>query len=652
MPPAGNCCETQRLREMDITTSAGDFIAFLFSCTAQDNSKQEPFIYDIKIGEKSVEISACLLPPLAHSPLSEITGPLQCPTVILTSTEQLKDVEKEEESPELKAILDQFSDSVLEDERKEGGAHSRDNHVKLVEKETIFVGQELSRKRKYLKQEVNIHPGRSHTVITHADLSLITPLSLDLARALVSFYLVGSRAQSVSLPALWVPCTQSSTDSAVREDIVGFGCTFEQEQEDHCLRVYCVRDKGMGRNDGARKRMSDFKKINLQGSSAFARYEMMSSEIAPVISGAEMSIEFAWDDPSSPLSRPPTIGTDGLFNVAIEPGNLQCTLNMFNEIKTLLRLCQSLQQEGSYFIRKEEEREGISRVNKEETLLVDKVDDFLESIDIPLSHTLQVNVVSPSIESSVYKLRENLDFTESLWLFVKDVQTAEDLQATLSSIFKSVLLGKVKNINVRNNSSSTLAILLHELEKCKSVSDRQTLAPKFQLLLSITKSLHFLAQVGIEKLKRDMRGFLISTMTLNEGDYEDFFKGGENDGEIINQCHSVCNLYHVIELVATLVNYHTVPSLSLSALAKAAMEFYKQRLSFTGFERTPLFSVALSRNSTVLRPIIDMCTSSGSPTLWCATSKNGDMMNIISTVAFNSRGDGRQHFYEVTCREV
>ena len=643
---------------MDIATSAADFTTFLLECASKNPAKGGRFTYEITVGEKTVQVSANLLPPLVRSPLSEITGPLQSPTVLLASTERLTD-EEEGDSPELDAILDRYSDSVLEQQHvREGreGADARslspNETVRLVEQETVFVGQRLSRKRRYLGWEVDVHPGQSSTIITQVDPSGVVPLSLDLARTLVSFYLVGSREEgSVSLPALWIPCKQSTArESASREDIVGFGCTFEQKDA-RCSRVLCVRDKGERGGEGTKKKKQrDFKKLTeFKGNSAFARYEIMSSGTHSSVGGPRIAVEFSWDDPDTLLAPPPSVGCEAVLQVAVEPGSLPSTAAMLTELQTLLRVCESVQNRGSYFTEvEEEEEESVLGNRKREPLLVNGVGDFLERVDTPLSHSLQVSVVSPSVESTVCKPRENLDFTESLWVFVRDVQTAEDLQATLGAIFKSVLLGKVRNISVRGSSNSSLALLLRELVKSRSASERQTLAPKFQLLLTTARSLHTLAQIGIEKLKRDMKGFLVGSRILSDGEFEEFFEAREG---MTGQCYSLCNLYHVLELLATLVNHHAFPSPTLTALARSAAEFYKHRHPFRGFEKTPLFAVPFSRNSTVLRPIIDMCVSTP-PTLWCACSKGGDRMSIMSTVGLDGKTSTMRHFYEVTCREV
>lgn len=619
---------------MDITASSQDFTAFLLDCVSKNPSERDVFTYQMKIGKENVQTSAVILPPLTHCPLSEFTGPLQCPTVLLVSPEQLQN---DEVSPELKAILDQFSDS---DHQERDEVKPDTPHLPLVDflkVEVVAVGQQLLNKRRFLKQELDFHSRQERAVVTHADLSRVQPLSLDEARGLVSLYLVGSRNISECLPAIWVPCRANSL-----EDIVGLAC----EQHESELRVYIVREKRSGGIESGK--MSDRKvtPVDLLGN-VFAEYEILSS-LTNLISGPQVSARFVWENPEVLLGPPPPLGTEAVLHVAVEPGQLQSMVSMFSEIQTLLAICKAVSGDQEYF---HEEEEVLGSCQEP---LVNKIGEFFESINVPLSCSSQVHVMSPSIETTAYRPRENLDFTESLWMFVKDVKSEEELQAILGEIFKSLLLGKGQNVTLRESSRSSLAGLLRQLMKCTSVAERQTLAPKFQLLLSGDKTLQLVAQIGIEKTKQDLKCFLVGANVANLSDFENFFEG-VSDGDIIAQCHCICNLYHVVELAATILGLHCLPNLSLTSLTKVAMSIYKQR-KFAGFQVTPRFSVALPRSSAVLRPIIDMCTTNP-PKLWCLLSNADARLRVMSTRSLvpgkNSSQSNRQCFtYETSCNDV
>ena len=636
---------------MDITALAESFTTFLLECTSKSGPKRGSFDYELKIGEKNVAISASLLPPLSRSPISDITGPLPCPTVVLGCPEQPpQDIkqEEEEESPELKPILGQYSNSLLEEEGKKEGAGLKTQHpVQVLEKEVIFLGSKLFRKRVYLKQENPVHPGDSHALVKQANLSGLSPLSLDLARAFASYYLVGARLHAVgTLPALWVPCIH--TDGLVREDIVGLGCV--RESENSKMKVYCAHKQRTGEG-GANRGGMKLTPADLQGN-AFARYFIASSEARSTGREAGISVEFSWDNPETFLSPPPVFGTEGVLNIAVEPGNLQVTLSMFSELQTLLAICEAVCDGREWWADSTEEEDGEEIVVKrEETLLVNGVDDFLQVVDSPLSHTLQVNVVSPSLENTIFQQRENLDFSENLWLFLKDARSLEDLEATLGAIFKAFLLGRIQSVTFRESSKSPLAKLLRNLLHCNSDSERQLLAPKFQLLLLPSRLLQTLAQIGVEKLRQDLKVFLMAAKVASEAEISRFLG---DDEDLLLQCHSLCNLFHVVELVGTAISYRCLPPPSLTALTRSAMDFYRQKLPFVEFEVTPTFSVALPPSSTALRPVIDMCVGSGTLALWSVSSKDGDRMIMMRAGGIAGGGEGHQkrHVYQVTCNEV
>ena len=626
--------EKQSQQRMDITASSQDFTAFLLDCVSKNPSERDVFTYQMKIGPKDVQTSAIVLPPLTHCSLSEFTGPLQFPTVLLVSPEQLQN---DEVSPELEAILDQFSDSDHQERDEVKTGTPRLALVDFFKVEVVSVGQQLLNKRRYLKQELDFHSKQSRAVVTHVDLSRVQPLSLDEARALVSLYLVGSRNISEHLPALWVPCRANSV-----EDIVGLAC----EQHESEMRLYIIREKWSGGVESGKMSDGKVKPVDLHGN-VFAEYEILLSLTNPT-SGPQVSAQFVWENPEVLLGPPPPLGTEAVLHVAVEPGNLQSIVSMFTEIQTLLAVCKAVSGDREYF------HEGEEVLGRSQEPLVDKIGEFFESINMQLSCSSQVHVMSPSIETTAYRPRENLDFTESLWMFVKDAKSAEELQATLGHIFKSLLLRKGQNVTLRESSRSSLADLLRQLMKCTSVAERQTLAPKFQLLLTGDKALRLVAQIGIEKIKQDLKCFLVGANVANLGDFETFFEG-ISDGDIISQCHRICNLYHVVELAATILGLHCLPNVSLTSLTKAAMGIYKER-NFAGFKVTPLFSVALPRSSAVLRPIIEMCTTSP-PRLWCLLSNANAKSKVMSTRSLvpgrNSSQSDRQCFtYETSCNDV
>lgn len=624
---------------MELQKSSQEFFSFLLDCTSRDTLvKGSAFTYEVTNGAEVVHLAAVVLPPSTLSPLSDFIGPVQCPTVVFASRESPEELG--EDSPELRPVLTHFSDSLLkeEQEKTEESSHQLRCSIHLIPQETVSVGQQLLSKRVFLNRAVDFHSGQSKgsTTVLHADLSTLTPVSVDVARMLCSLYSIASRKASTPLPALWVPCTDDS-----KQDIVSLGCSFDHSSSQ--LQIYSIKqeevietgDQKAGKGSGGRQ-----KHLNSHDT-VFAEYDIASCASDSTL-GQMISLQLVWEGSEKFLCPPPLGGTEAVLHIVIEPGSLQSMYVMYDELQTLLKLCKAVSEGKEWF------QESEEVLKSEDSSLASKVEAFLQDVNSPLSHMLQINVVSPTIEGTIYKARENFDFTEQLWLFMKDVANAEDVQQALSSIFKSLLLGKVQNIALRDSSVSSLAELLRQLIKCTSPVERQALAPKFQLLLSSRKTLQFLAQMGCEKLKRDVKGFLVGTNVATGSQCDAFFQG--IGCTVIEECQSLCNLYHVVELAATLLSFRSFPTPILASLVKAAMEVYKHK-QFKCFQATPRFSLPISGKVVSL---IEMC-SNIAPKMWSLSSRSSSSITVVRDrplLSSRACAESNHYVYNCTCNQI
>ena len=624
---------------MELQASSQDFSSFLLDCTSKDTLiNGSTFTYEVTSGAEVVSLAAVVLPPSTLSPLSDFIGPLQCPTVVFASRESPEELG--EDSPELRPVLSHFSDSLLKEEHQdtEEESHQLCHLVQFVPQEIVTVGQQLLSKRVFLSQAVDFHSGHSKgsTTVLHAHLSGLVPVSVDVARMLCSLYSIASRKASTPLPVLWVPCTDDS-----RQNIVSLGCSFEHSSSQ--LQIYSIKQEEvieMGHQKSGKGSGGRWKHVTSHDT-VFAEYDIASCGSDSTL-GQMISLQLVWEGPEKFLCPPPLGGTEAVLHIVMEPGHLQSMCVMYDELQTLLKMCTAV-SEGKEWLQESEEV-----LKSEDSSLASKVEAFLLDVNSSLSHSLQINVVSPTIEGTIYKARENFDFTEQLWLFMRDATNAEDVQQALSSIFKSLLLGKVQNIALRDSSVSSLAELLRQLMKCTSPAERQVLAPKFQLILSSRKTLQFLAQIGCEKLKRDVRGFLVGTNVATGSQCDAFFQGV--GCTVLEQCHSLCNLYHVVELAATLLSFRSFPTPILALLVKAAMEVYKHK-QFKCFEATPRFSLPISGKVVSL---IEMCSNIG-PKTWSLSSRSSSSITVVrdrSLLSSRACAENNHYVYSCTCNQI
>ena len=635
---------------MSLQAPSHALVEFLVDCVSKkaETSKSSAFIYDLKHCGDVTRLAAVVLPPSSLSPLSYFTGPLECPTVLFASLEPPEEVEKE--SPELNPVFDKFSDSLVKEEhagpdgKPEEMSHSLHHLVQFFPQEEVRVGSQLSSSRVFFNKSATLfHSALSNnsgsTTVLHADLSRLTPLPIDVARMLCSLYSIAKKPMSASLPALWVPCTDNAA-----KNTIALGCSYTQDGS--LLHVYNitlaeVAEKGQKQI----KKMSEAKKHCVgHGKTVLAEYNIASST-GPT-SGQVISIQFAWEDPENFLCPPPLGAAEAVLRIAVKPGSLQSLYTMYSEMEKLLWICEV--SKGVDLSHDTEE------VLDESDSLVNKVKEFLKEVDAPLSHSQQINVVSPTIEGTTYNVRENLDFTEHLWLFSKDAKSATDLQEALSSIFKSLLLGKVKNIALHESSTSLLADLLRQLNSCHSLADHQALAPKFQLILSHENVIQFLGQIGCEKMKRDISGFLISSNVATETQCDAFFQdaghSGSSSGDVMEDCHVLCNLFYAVELVATLMSFFSLPNSILSGLVRAAMDNYKNK-RFKHFQTTPCFSIPISGTANIMKLCANIL-----PSTWKLSSKSNSSICVVkdtpllaSRACVEHEGSENKRYYVYEC---
>ena len=621
-------------------------VEFLVDCVSKEAaaSKSSAFTYDLKHGGEVTRVAAVVLPPSSLSPLSDFTGPLECSTVLFASLEPPEEVE--EESPELKPVLDNFSDSLLKEEHAEPDGKPEEMGPSLHYLVQFFPQEEvrvvsLSSSRVFFNKPAALfHSAQNSgsTTVLHADLSRLSPLPIDVARMLCSLYSIVKKPVSASLPALWILCADNAA-----KNTVALGCSYAQGGS--LLQVYNitlneVAEKGLKQV----KKMSEVKKKHVgHGKTVLAEYDIASSTNSA--SGQMISMQFAWEDPEDFLCPPPLAAAEAVLHIAIKPGSLQSLYTMYSEIEKLLWICEA----SSKGVDLSQDTEEV--LDKSDSL-AGKVEEFLKEVDAPLSNSQQINVVSPTIEGTIYNIRENVDFTEHLWLFSKDAKGATDLQEALSSIFKSLLLGKVKNIALHESSTSSLADLLRQLNSCHSLADREALTPKFQLILSHENIIQFLGQIGCEKMKRDISGFLISsnvaTGTQCDAFFQDAGHSSSSSGDVLEDCHVLCNLFYAVELVATLMSF-SLPNSILSGLVRAAIDTYKNK-KFEHFQTTPRFSIPIFGTASM------MVCANILPSTWKLSSNSNSSICVVkdtpllaSRARVEHEGSENKHYYVYEC---
>ncbi len=450
-----------------------------------------------------------------------------------------------------------------------------------------------------------------------ADISTLTPLTLDKARYIASLYSISTKTSS-SLPNLWILCSNE------KPNIVSLGTSFINST----LYIYTITLQETLHSDSSRKDVC--KQQNHFDGPVFSRYAIAGSSSSDDDESGSLSIEFNWSEAERPLSLPPE-SAHAVIKVSAKPGyTFSPVLSTYSELSTLLAFCNILSGASEWPLQEHPSQQDTT------AQLTQKIDSFLSDVASPLTQVLDTTVISPTADNTIYETRKNLDFAERLWMFAKDVTSLDELQETFGDVFKALLLGRVQPF-VHRTSSSTLAILLRQLLQCSSTEERQALAPRYQSLLSPTKLLPCLIQIGLEKMRRDYRTFFISSDIVTDDQLDDFFSSSFSQSQLA-QCHILCKLHCVLEINASLLSFLNLPSSVLSSLTKTALQVYRGMPFKKSFSTTPTFSLPLAPYSPSLKSLVCLCTKLH-PTTWKATRSKEQAIILYRNEPLYGKGE-------------
>lgn len=481
-----------------------------------------------------------------------------------------------------------------------------DDPLPISSLNTVPVGQPLGSDRTYLTHSSLFYKGWSGTqakTISSAQDGGLVPLSLDSARFIASLYSLGFRKAQGALPDMWVLCERN------QQNVVALGCTFDGPK---CpLFVFTMKEGDFTlETDSKSKTGTD--SVKLSGGTVFSEYDILNSSFEEAEQSGEFKIQFSWSDPDGILSPPPE-SSDAVLKLSSIPGDqFSPVLSIHEELKSLYRLCEILNSGADWPTCDDDSEEILTSCNK----AIEEVDVFIEDMAHPHIQPADITVISPTADHMIYEPRTDLDFTERLWLLCRDVQSFDELQQVFARVFKAVLLGKIQPF-VHRKSTSMLAVLLRQLLLSPDRDGLQDIAPKFQLLLTETKLLPCLVQLGIEKMCRDYQSFFVGGGICLAEQFERFLSPSPS---LFAQCLGLCKLHSVLELNVCVMRMLRLPDIGiLSTFTKAAMEVFKADTNYQPFAPTPVFSLPLPAYSPVLKSVVAMC-SKLTPVTWSATT--------------------------------
>ena len=625
---------------MELTSKAAEFCEFLYSLAASTRQARNP---TDRLQVYNEEYAVTSLPAGTDTPFIDFTGQLKGTSTLIFS-KYVPTLSRDNDvglSPPNNSHS--FGNETLDIQEEYSSKYSS-SEAELEDKfpcfsyQAVSVGQPLSQKRVYVTQSTPLHSGYSEHLVS--DLTIahdagVVPLCIEKARYVVSLYALGFRQTKCTsqLPNVWAVCRDE------KKNIVALGCSHSIENDNRkpSLQTYTVTAEDVLPNPKVpltEKQTIKCKPLSsgVGESHAFSEYEIASYSTTEVKSMDEkltgdLMVQFAWSYPEALLS-PPAESSDVVVKISATPGYLFSPgLASYNELNTLLCLCKIATGSMSWSSLTEglDDEATVDQDAVKMKTLSEKVGSFLEDISSPLSQLSELTVISPTSENKVYEARKDLDFAERLWLFAKDATNLEDLQQIFAEVFKAVLLGKVQPF-VHRSSSSVISSLLRKVLLTPNMDEKQDLAPKFQNLLTESKITLCLVQLGIEKMSRDYKAYFVGS-DIATGDQLDQFISA-SQGSLLDQCHTLCKLHCILELMSSALSFLKLPPPTLSILFKSALEVYREQV-FKGFATTPVFSLPLPAYSTAQKSLISFC-STLSPKKWVLSQQRSKVNSSTS----------------------
>ena len=560
-----------------------------------------------------------VFPPGVLTPFSKLVGSHQRKTLIVSRQPEVRRDKVAEES------ANSFDRSLVSVGDNSSLSPLSSSPFTTCSLRYIATSHPLKQRRAFLGKEEHLLPTSRTTTLTIATDDSVEPVPTDLARYLCSMLSVGCSCHPEMMPALpdvWIPCHGGP------RKFIAFGCCFDPSHPSpqHRLRLCTVSEAGSFTVPSSSTPVFKLETVcpskwlkstpqlkrKRRVRHGYAEYELGLLADESAAQHPQLVLQFAWESVMSTFSLPPE-NADAVLQVRAYPGNqFSPVLDIFSEIDGLLELSHSISSQHQW-----PEREDI--LNAPSTI-VDRVQTFLEDASLKMVRAMEVTMISPTAQTSPFQPRDDLDFTEQLWMFTRHVTSSAELIGVLEHVCEAVLLRKLQPY-IHHGKQSTLANLFRQSLSASNHDQRQVVASKLQSLLTEEKALGCLVEIGVEKMWRDYSSFFISNSLATASQLEEFFP--HHGDPLSQQVHLLCNLHCVLELAAVAMTFLTLPQLSLSQLTRQALDFYRGK-EFVGFLVTPIFLLPFPALSQGVKCLMQ-CVSSLKPIIWSLSVDGMDL---------------------------
>ena len=457
----------------------------------------------------------------------------------------------------------------------------------------------------------------------------LAPMNLRDARYLVSIF-----AQTVSnlkeklsdfefwnlkLPWLLVKC-----DAKAPQMISWICCKIEhvvkENEQKGVMKSFLIQEKNaiadteemikreIGTQDNGSKNSFYFSRYNLLGS-------IFKQEAFDTKESAQLYLEFAWQEPTLHF-QPPPLAADAVAKFRIVPSDPCSPLApVYLELIQLESIIHSMSDcNWPDFTGPSEEPYDITG----------HVSEFLEDLKT-VKYTEEEAVekqnetddlASPLLTYVLDSFRRNdWDFTDKLWEFLKNAKSFEEVMQCLDHIFVAICTREIQPVFNTENKTQ-MASWIREFYKANNqAKGKEELQEKLDgLMENPSKVFQMIADIGLEKYNKDYVSFFINEELATFGQLEPMMRQANT---LEDRMAVIWKFHHSLELVAVSKAYLSLNVDYLRIILRASLDYYK---SIAKLSTSPIFSVSIPAVSSSAAAVIDRC-SSMKPVMWKWASK-------------------------------
>jgi len=494
----------------------------------------------------------------------------------------------------------------------------------------------------------------------------INPTSLQEARYFLSLY---ANALRSSLPPVevWVCVDGNNT-----QEIAYLAMTPEEtnskltnKDSDALGRKYMRHIIFTSRSEPITKKedmpdLSSFMRHHLSCSSTsfvetrgYALHEVMGSSHSDnqECNNTRIALELTWNGVNS-LLQPHPHSCDGVLHIKSVPGSVHlATHSLYLELKKVDHFSKILVDEEFPW-------PAPSTVD---------VDPVYSQMDAFFAKLNASNVFSPTVEQGIEEgdkgeptfadatmahltfqefARKDLDFTERLWLLLKDCFDEDDLTTSLQMCNVALFSGKCQPV-VHSSNITSLAVFIRDLLQFETKEDQEKLQNRAKEFLHLDSAIKCLIEIGAEKLARDYTQYFIHEELATMGQLSSYLN---SNVPLDTRVSNIKKLHQTLELVVTAKSVARLGHENLRSLTQSALTYYQTHPD----SQQPMFSLSLPAfGSTAGAAIKSICATSN-PSIWCAAIKSKTKTSSHATIVQLSTshpgnvGDSEGHAYDIS----